>query len=24
MYRKIKTESGLDYREVNFTFYYEW
>jgi outer membrane biosynthesis protein TonB len=24
MYRKIKTESGLDYREVNFTFFYEW
>ena len=24
MYRKVKTESGLDYREVQFTFFYEW
>jgi outer membrane biosynthesis protein TonB len=24
MYRRIKTDSGLDYREVNFTFFYEW
>ncbi len=24
MYRKIKVESGLDYRDVQFTFFYEW
>ena len=24
MYRRIKTESGNDYREVQFTFFYEW
>jgi outer membrane biosynthesis protein TonB len=24
MYRKIKVESGVDYRDVQFTFFYEW
>jgi outer membrane biosynthesis protein TonB len=24
MYRRIKVDSGLDYREVQFTFFYEW